>query len=602
MKPKRLFFKLSSVTLAFAMVIALTILLPGVMLGQKAQSIGVPDDWTHHSLIFSNPGSFEQAIRNGTFETWYRIVTDPRFNLQQIKQNTAAQRPGDQLAIEAAKVTVHTPKERLDRDWSENLGTNAKVGADQYPAKFSFFTSTANCGNATQPDYVVFNTSLAGSASQASIVAYDNLYSGCTGTVPSVYWAYNTGGTISTSVVLSGDGSQVAFVHTNPSTTGVASLVLLKWKAGTGTVTSPATPTSVTAANYPTCTAPCMTTIPFSGGTTHNDSNSSPFYVYFSDVLYVGDDVGSLHKFTGVFLGTPAEAGSPWPVLVSNNSQPLTSPVFDSAHGTIFVGDRFHNDHHGGSLYRIFPDGTGLTASDTVAGSPSNGTGVGFVDAPLVDGAAGMVYAFTPSDATATNSAVFQFPVNFASLATGTEAHVGAFHATNPMYSGAFDNIYFTSVTPSTPTGHLYVCGNAGGAPTLYQISIAANVMSTTVVTGPTVSSVSASTCSPVTEFFNGGTLKDHIYLSPQTESTTAVPTGCSNNTGCLIAYDVTTGVITTLTTPSSAAPEAGGTSGIIIDNSSNFAGASQIYFSTLSNQGCPTSGGTGGCAIQLSQ
>ena len=48
----------------------------------------------------------------------------------------------------------------------------------------------------------------------------------------------------------------------------------------------------------------------------------------------------------------------------------------------------------------------------------------------------------------------------------------------------------------------------------------------------------------------------------------------------------------------------AGGTSGIIIDNivsSGTIAGASQAYFSTLSNQPCGTSG-TGGCAIQASQ
>jgi hypothetical protein len=48
-----------------------------------------------------------------------------------------------------------------------------------------------------------------------------------------------------------------------------------------------------------------------------------------------------------------------------------------------------------------------------------------------------------------------------------------------------------------------------------------------------------------------------------------------------------------------------GGTSGIIIDNivgSGTEAGASQVYFSTLSDQTCATSGGTGGCAVQASQ
>jgi hypothetical protein len=52
------------------------------------------------------------------------------------------------------------------------------------------------------------------------------------------------------------------------------------------------------------------------------------------------------------------------------------------------------------------------------------------------------------------------------------------------------------------------------------------------------------------------------------------------------------------------ALPSAGGTSGIIEDNVVSplvTSGASQVYFGTLSDQGC-TSGGTGGCAVQASQ
>jgi hypothetical protein len=53
------------------------------------------------------------------------------------------------------------------------------------------------------------------------------------------------------------------------------------------------------------------------------------------------------------------------------------------------------------------------------------------------------------------------------------------------------------------------------------------------------------------------------------------------------------------------ALASSGGTSGIIIDNtvaSGTLVGASQIYFTTLGNQPCATSGGTGGCAVQASQ
>ena len=109
------------------------------------------------------------------------------------------------------------------------------VGAGVYPAKYSFDPSAAPaCANAAQPDFVVYSTAVGGSATQASLVAYDNLYVNSTGTgqcagatTPSIYWAYDTGGTILTSPTFWYDGSQVAFVHSTSS--GAASLVVLKW-------------------------------------------------------------------------------------------------------------------------------------------------------------------------------------------------------------------------------------------------------------------------------------------------------------------------------------------------------------------------------------
>jgi hypothetical protein len=59
------------------------------------------------------------------------------------------------------------------------------------------------------------------------------------------------------------------------------------------------------------------------------------------------------------------------------------------------------------------------------------------------------------------------------------------------------------------------------------------------------------------------------------------------------------------------AFPAAGGASGMIIDNTvspgpgaspSNTLGTSQVYFTTLTDQLCTTSGGLGGCAVQASQ
>ena len=68
---------------------------------------------------------------------------------------------------------------------------------------------------------------------------------------------------------------------------------------------------------------------------------------------------------------------------------------------------------------------------------------------------------------------------------------------------------------------------------------------------------------------------------------------------------DGTTGLIwTNLGAIATAALRAnGGTSGIVIDNTlETLTGASQVYFSTLSDQTCTTSGTDGGCAVQASQ
>jgi hypothetical protein len=79
--------------------------------------------------------------------------------------------------------------------------------------------------------------------------------------------------------------------------------------------------------------------------------------------------------------------------------------------------------------------------------------------------------------------------------------------------------------------------------------------------------------------------------------------TGCGTASlanGCIIGYNVNSGSISGSTLPTGALAEAGGTSGIVVDNANS--DAQNIYFSTLSNQTCSTSGGTGGCAIQTIQ
>ncbi len=545
--------------------VAVTLALSGQETAPSRGRIQMVHDWSHRHVVFSNPATIEQGMR---------VRQDVRFWQQHLRRSERQAPPapasasGDSLKDDEVlspreddsssdwfgwlqhRHRRTTPRNALKRDWSISLGPSATVGAGNYPAKFSFDITSANCGTATQPDFVVYNTSVNGSSTQASIVAYDNLYTGCSGTVPATYWAYNTGGAVVTSVVLSLDGSQIAFVQTSSS---IASLVLLKWKASAGgaTSTTPDPISSVTASQYPTCTAPCMTTLAFSGAA--NDTNSSSFYDYANDVLYAGDDNGSLHKFQHVFrMGTPAEVGSPWPVSVASGLK-LSSPVYDGVGGRVFVGSS-SNGSSGTQLFGV----NALTGA--IAGTSSQlGKGNGIVAGPIVDSSAGQVYAFVGTDIGTTLcflsgtscSAVYEFPTNFTS-GTGRKTVVssaGNMGAVFTLYAGTFDNAYYTS---SNGTGNLYVCGNTRGLATLVQVPITAGTMGTSAVFGLQLAGSSGASgnipCSPVSEVFNpnvnsgatsggpGGT--DKIFLS--TLGTATVNPCFLGNGGCILDSPVT--------------------------------------------------------------
>jgi hypothetical protein len=503
-----------------------------VLWGQQSSGsqppISLATDWSHHHLIYSQPSRIDPSTTFGQ---------DPRYWQQWLRRN-GPPAPNHDLAanpflkdefLDDTSANSSNSPQRFHRDWSMSLGPGATVGAGQFPAKFSFSVTTANCANAAQPDFVVFNTSAPGSSSQATVVAFDNLYSGCTGIVPQTYWAYNTGGTVVTSVTLSYDGSQIAFVQ---SSAGRAQLVLLKWQASTtATSTSPGTITVATASQYPNCGAPCMTTLTFSGGA--NDTNSSTFLDYPDDTLYVGDDNGILHKFTPVFTtGAPAEVTtSGWPVTLAPGLM-LSGPVYDQGSGKVFVGSAYSTS--GSQLFAV------LAATGAVTGTSSGlGKGVGLVSGPIVDSTAGQVYVFIGNDGTTacypTNpcSAVYQFPTSFTS-GTGIKATAGA-GGSFPLYLGDFDNAYYSS---ANATGSLYVCG--GGfpppGPTVFRIPVTSGTMSTSSVAGPAMG-LSNTACSPLTEVYNpaaGGT--DRIFTGVPNGSDAAA---CSSG-GCINDFIVT--------------------------------------------------------------
>ncbi len=699
------------------LVLGVLVLSPAV-LGQTSPGseagVPVPTDWSHQHVIFSRPANEEQARR---------VQQDPRYWQQLVRRSQATlpeAETGDDPTSELRPDTnsLSGKSHQIARDWSQDLGTAATVGAGNYPAKFTFRGTNANCGNALQPDFVVYSTGLTGAVGQASIAAYDNLYSGCTAPVPAVYWAYNTGGQVLTSPVLSGDGTQIAFVQTSA---GAGSLVLLKWAASTTeTISGPLGLSALAFSSYSGCPAPCMATSPLKngGGTADNDTHSSVFYDYNNDAAYVGDDSGWLHKFTPVFNGVPAEVTAGWPVQVNPGAPTaLTSPVHDISSGNVFVGDK------GGFLYLVNSSTGAVTKSGRLD------FGVGFTQGPIIDGTAGLVYAFASSDGTTTNcpggaacSAVYQLTNGFAAGNTGTKAQVGTSTVSpappNPQYLGAFDSSYYNSVNA---TGNLYVCGDTGLSPTLYRVPLAAGVFGTVVAVAALTPAANHVPCSPVTDISNPnatGGAAERVFFSVQNNSrpTLCAGKGCAqsfvdtpwqastaykvgqevlvlrttNNTlwvnvvtvagtsgaapptwpaqvdtltvngtvtflnqgaptvvalagwaathayalrarildsngnveiarvagtsaGAVPTWKTTAGATTTDggvtwvnagALPSAALPATGGTSGIIIDNtvgSGTEPGASQVYFSTLSNQVCGTSG-TGGCAVQASQ
>jgi hypothetical protein len=640
-RSKAKLYRLSIVAVAFLSLIGMRVRMTGEPASKhragkptpQKRHLGLVEDWSTHHLVFSNPGTYEQAAKTGaSYAKWLTIRYDTRFILQQAKRYSEAtggvlremstggeeavsplglEEPEDlslsllrQFPGEPITKPKPVPKPKpapVKRDWNAGL-YGGMVQPNAYPAKYGASLTSASCS-----DFVVFPTGTGGSSSAATIVAYNNLYKGCTGSVPSVFWAYNTAGSAlgysaSTSPIISEDGSQVAFMKYNgESPDHYATLDLLKWgPSPVGTLTSPGCPypctTNLTFTTdgtiYRTTTGPIYMAMSFSNLDT--DTFSQPFYDYGNDVLYVGDDSGYLHMFTGVFNGAPAEATSPWPVQLSTNK--LASPVYDPVSGNVFVGDM------GGYLYAVGSGNMGTTAGSKTASAQ---LGDVIIDAPLVDPSAEMVYVFVTTSGG--NNTVYQFPATFSSQSTGSgSAVVGTGGTGYYLYSGDFDNVYYLS---SNATGNLYVVGNTGGTTgaKLYQIPILSNVIqgAKALFTGLTGSGVPPWP-SPLTEFCNNGT---NACVSNGTSTTSGADylffsvnmgneTGCGGDNGCVLSYNITTpsspAFSAGLGVPNVVSPGCWATGGIVIDNSdpTTMLGASQVYFINLYGN---TAGGAGG-------
>jgi hypothetical protein len=233
-----------------------------------------------------------------------------------------------------------------------------------------------------------------------------------------------------------------------------------------------------------------------------------------------------------------------------------------------------------------------------LASSPSLST-VGIQDAPLIDSASttSYVYVVNPYGGTTGNPAYLNvFTTTLSGSDYGTPLALTTTGNTSlKIYNGAFDNRHTTS-----SNGNYYVCATdvtSGSADTtLYQVTLSGSG-SPTLTLHPynqVSTSNTSPTCSPVTEFYDG--THDWVFLSVNANGQSI--TGCTTG-ACLYNYSVPTSGSGTSGSVTAGLAVTGGSSGIIIDNSSASPG-SNIYFNSLAQESC--NGSTTGCAVQASQ
>ncbi|HXY14192.1 MAG TPA: hypothetical protein VEI26_06815 [Terriglobales bacterium] len=546
--------------------------------------IGLPQDWSTRHIIFTNGAPPEIAAA---------VARDPRSWIHWARRTAPLlyRRPsrGPEL--------LHRPRRNMRVDWAVSLGPNGGMPIGETPAKYGFNTVGYSCAG----DFVVYVIGATPSATQANILAFNNLYTGTASsscpngpqtppttnyTQPTFMWSYEVGtGAVNLSPVLSLDGTKVAFVES--ATHGMFDV--LKWVSGQGTsATAPAVPgtggSSAVRLDY------TNTTVTGCTANAAANSDSSPYIDYGSDSAYVGANNGELYRISGVFNGTPAVQYC----VTVNAGTNLTSPVYDSVTNSVFVSD-------GHSVYAYTPGPTGFTKVGSITVADAAVAGNPIILSPIVDSTNGFVYVFSSADATDAHTIVSQLNT---ALTTQTTVALGK-PASQFILDGDFDNAYFNN-GPKTGAGTLYACGtqsNNGAKPSLYALSFSApnGLINTTPAVSDNRNINGASnpngSCSPLLDFFDGTT--DRLFV------------GTGNYTGTgganlVTEWNVNTRIAANTTAPNNTAVnEWGGTSAFTIDNVSPDPQTTSIYFGTLQPPGGGSTSpcGTGNyCAVKLTQ
>lgn len=511
------------------------------------QRIGLPEDFSHRAVFFP------EVVPAKNLE---KVQADPRFWHQYLRRHGRRIVPFDFNTVPDPNAV-----QEVVRDWSYSLngGSGGTIGA---PAKYSFnINAVPSCTN----DFVVTGVNIAGSASQANLVGLNSLYNTptgnglCAGTAPLTMFAYNVGpGVINSFIAMSLDGTKVAFNENNNAS---SYFHILKWATGTGNGTSASAPARPGIGN-----TAVDVKMPLTGGV-----STAPFIDYGADVAYVTTSDNRVHKFSGVFLGTPTEVVTGgWPVTTTVTG--LSTPVFDGVSRHVF----FTDTSTGGIDYVDDSVVPAVSVENRFPYSPGLGTA-----APvIVDSGSQKVYAFS-SNANGTSSVASQADTNL-SAASQVTVFIGGQTGALQALMGDFNDQYYQG---DSANALLYVVGNdntSSKVPALYSIGFNSSFkMNATVTNGPRLlgrSGVTGGSASPITAFFNSSLGKQFLFVGVTSQCTSTI-TG-----GCIRSLDVTNNVFPTTTTVNSVIFAAtGGTGMITIDNVSLAAGASSVYYTTRS-------------------
>jgi hypothetical protein len=529
---------------------------------QQPKSIkrGLPQGWTSRYISYAGPLTSGRMANPEAVNAW----------MQHLGRKAVADRTT--TILQAKTKTPRKKKTSSKVDWNVSLGAaGATLAPFAYPAKFSFdVNAVPSCAD----DFVTYGLAVSGSATQASVIGFNNLYSSgqpsgggmcdaANNGLPTTLFAFNTstlsGGTIEGSLTLSLDGTRMAFSETS-GLSNASSFHVLRWGNGGGSSTAPLIPD-------PHCVTSCLWSVPL--GTSYT---KSAYVDYASDSAYVVDGNGALWRIDHVFNGVPslATSDSDWPASgfcqTSAGSAGVTS-VF-------FVNGRIYFTEGQQTLHII---SRGPVCTDVVITLAPQGV---VVDSPLfsvLDDTHGSVFVFARDKDG--NTAVYQTDLDGNLLRSVTVVSDGG--AAPP--AGSFDNAYWSD--SNAASGYLYFTNTsqtstAGG--TLLRVGFSGSTtMSGSVDSNKvTFTTQGGSMISSLTEIFNPSntTSPDSLFLQG------ARKCGISSAAaGCIQAFALGDASFS-VTGEADEAQQADYTGGIVVDNvadPNSYSQASSLYFAT---------------------